>query len=119
MSEETANAIQAVDYPAKKLALIVYALQAAGFILGITFIAAVVVNYIKKDDVKGSWVESHFRWQIRTFWFSLLYTVIGVILSGVLIGFAVLAANMVWTLYRVIKGCIRLSEGREMYAESK
>lgn len=119
MSEETANAIQTTDYPAKKLALIVYVLQAAGFILGITFIAAVVVSYIKKDEVKGSWVESHFRWQIRTFWFSLLYTVIGVVLSGVLIGFAVLVANVVWTLYRVIKGCIRLSEGREMYNESK
>ena len=52
----------------RTLATIVYALQALGFFLGITWIVGVVIDYVKLDDVRGTWLESHFRWQIRTFW---------------------------------------------------
>ena len=61
----------------KTIATVVYALQAAGFFIGLTWIVAIVLNYIKKEDVAGTWLESHFRWQIRTFWFGLLWGVLG------------------------------------------
>jgi uncharacterized membrane protein len=99
----------------KTLTLVVYALQAAGFILGgITWIVAVVINYVKRDDVAGTWLESHFRWQIRTFWFGLLWGVIGGILTLVLVGFAILFADAVWIIYRIVKGWLNLSDGKPM-----
>lgn len=102
--------------PLRQITLIVYILQAASFFVGITYVAAVVVNYVKREDVVGTLYESHFRWQIRTFWFSLLWGVLGVILSIVLIGFAILVADAVWLIYRIVKGWLRLSEGKPMYA---
>ncbi len=53
--------------------MLVYGLQAASFFFGITAIAAVIINYVKKDDVLNTWLASHFRWQIRTFWFGLFW----------------------------------------------
>ena len=100
--------------PLKDIALLVYALQAAGFFVGISWIAAVVVGYVKRDDAAGTWLESHLRWQIRTFWFGLLWAAIGVPLCFVLVGWAVLAADGVWLIYRVVKGWLYLSENRPM-----
>jgi len=101
--------------PLRQITLIVYILQAASFLFGLTLIAAVVVNYVKREDVAGTLYESHFRWQIRTFWFALLWGAIGVILSLVLIGFAILAADAVWLIYRIVKGWLRLNENKPMY----
>jgi uncharacterized membrane protein len=98
----------------KTVATVVYALQAAGFFVGITWIVAVIIDYVKKDDAKGSWLESHYRWQIRTFWFGLLWGVIGGILSLIVIGFIVLAADAIWIIYRIVKGWLRLAERREV-----
>jgi uncharacterized membrane protein len=99
----------------KTLTLVVYALQAAGFVLGgITWIVAVVINYVKKDEVAGTWLESHFRWQIRTFWFGLLWGVIGGILALLLVGFAILFADGVWIIYRIVKGWLNLNDGKPM-----
>ena len=96
----------------KTLATVVYALQAAGFFVGITWIVAVVINYVKKDEAKGTWLESHFSWQIRTFWWGLLWAVIGTLLVFVLIGFAVLFADAVWIIYRIVKGWLNLNENK-------
>jgi uncharacterized membrane protein len=98
----------------KTVATVVYALQAAGFFLGITWIAAVIIDYVKKDDAAGTWLESHYRWQIRTFWWGLLWGVIGGILAWVVVGFIVLAADAIWIIYRIVKGWLRLSENREV-----
>ena len=99
----------------KTLATVVYALQAAGFVLGgITWIVAVVINYVKKEEVAGTWLESHFRWQIRTFWFGLLWGVIGGLLALVLVGFAILFADAVWIIYRLVKGWLNLNDGKPM-----
>jgi uncharacterized membrane protein len=98
----------------KSIATVVYALQAAGFFVGITWIAAVIVGYVKKDDAAGTWLESHFRWQIGTFWWGLLWGVIGAILAFVLVGFVVLFADAVWIVYRIVKGWLRLAERREV-----
>jgi uncharacterized membrane protein len=96
----------------KTLATVVYALQAAGFFVGLTWIVAVVINYVKRDDVRGTWLESHFTWQIRTFWWGLLWAVVGGILVLVVVGFAVLFADAVWIIYRIVKGWLNLSENK-------
>lgn len=99
--------------------MIVYALQAVSFVLGITWIVAIIINYVKKDDVKGTWLESHFRWQIRTFWFSLLWAALGFLIMltiiGWFIGMFVLMVNGVWIIYRIVKGWLRLNDRKEMY----
>ena len=100
----------------KTLAMVVYALQAAGFFVGLTWIVAVVMNYVKKDDVAGTWLESHFRWQIRTFWFGLLWGVVGGLLAVVVVGFAVLFAAAVWIIYRIVKGWLNLNDNKPMPA---
>ena len=100
---------------AKDTAQLVYILQAASFFVGLTFIAAVVINYIKRDELEGTWLESHNRWQMRTFWFSLLWSVIGFITLIVFIGWFIWLANAIWVIYRIVRGWINLSEEREMY----
>ena len=102
-------------HSAKTVTTFVYALQAASFVLGITIIVAVIVNYVKKEDVRGTWLESHFRWQIRTFWFSLLWSIVGAITFVAFIGWLILVADMVWLIYRIVKGWLNLSEEKEMY----
>lgn len=106
----------AAEHSAKQLATLVYALQAASFLVGVTFIAAVVVNYVKRDEMAGTWIESHFLWQIRTFWYCLLWSAIGLVLAVVVVGFFILAATAIWLIYRIVKGWLRLSEGKPMYA---
>jgi len=100
----------------KTVATVVYALQAAGFFVGITWIVGVIVDYVKKDDARGTWLESHYRWQIRTFWFGLLWGALGGILCLILVGFAILAADGVWIIYRIVKGWLNLAENKPMYA---
>lgn len=99
----------------RNITMIVYGLQAASFLFGITAIAAVILNYIKQDDVRNTWLASHFRWQIRTFWFGLLWGAVGGLTAIIGIGFAVLGVAAVWIIYRIVKGWLRLSEGKEMY----
>jgi len=99
----------------KTLTMLVYALQAAGFLLPpVVWIVAVIINYVRKDDVAGTWLESHFRWQIRTFWFGLLWAVLGAILFVLIVGWFILAADAIWIIYRIVKGWLNLSENRPM-----
>lgn len=102
--------------PLKTITTVVYGLQAASFVFGVTFVVAVIVNYVKKADVQGTWLASHFRWQIRTFWFSLSWTIVGVIASYVLVGYLILAADVIWVIYRIVKGWLSLADGKAMYA---
>lgn len=99
----------------KMITLVVYGLQAASFLFGITAIVAIIINYVKLDDVRGTWLESHFRWQIRTFWFSLLWGVFGFITFLLIFGYFVLIADGVWVIYRVVKGGLNFFDGKEMY----
>lgn len=92
----------------------VYALQAVGFLIGLTFIAAVIINYIKLPDVVGTLYESHFRWQIRTFWFGLLWCVVGGLTVWVLVGFLILFVAAIWVIYRIVKGWLNLLDGKPM-----
>jgi uncharacterized membrane protein len=100
----------------KNITQIIYGLYAAA-ILGIpTNIVGIIMNYIKREDVAGTLYESHFRWQMRTFWFSFLWGIVGVILIfAVGLGFLVLVGLFIWYVYRIVKGWLRLSEGKPMY----
>ncbi len=103
------------DQEKKKLATIVYVLQALGFVIGVTYIAAVIFNYYKKEEVAGHWVASHFRWQMRTFWFSVLWVIVGIISAIFIVGYIVLGINAIWVVYRIVKGWLYLNDGKEMY----
>jgi len=100
---------------AQNVTTLVYALQAASILVGVTFLVAVIVNYVKRDDVRNTWLESHFDWQIRTFWFAFLWGVLGVLTLGLGFGFFILVANSVWFIYRIVKGWLNLNDGKEMY----
>jgi uncharacterized membrane protein len=100
----------------RRLTTVVYALQIASFLLGFTLVVAVIINYLQRDEVAGTWLESHFRWQIRTFWYSLLWLGVGLATLIVVIGFFVLMGSALWLLYRSIKGWLSLEEGKAMYA---
>jgi len=101
----------------KTITHVVYGLQAATFLTLIACIPAVIINYVKMDDVDNDLIASHFRWQIRTFWFFLLWAIIGGLLSFVFIGFGIVAAAFIWLMYRIIKGWLRLSEDKAMYCK--
>ena len=96
----------------KTLTWIIYALYGASFIVGITGIVAIIMNYVKRGDVAGTYLESHFTWQIRTFWISLIVAIVGLLLMIVLIGWIVLVADTIWVIYRLVIGAIRLNENR-------
>lgn len=96
----------------------VYALQAIGIVLLpavlLTWIVALVISYVKRDDVAGTFLASHFRWQIRTFWFGLLWGVLGALTVIIVIGWLVLIAAAVWLIYRVAKGWMYLVDGKTL-----
>ena len=99
----------------KKYVYAVYILQALSFVLLVTAIIGIIINYVKDEDVKGSWLESHFEWQKKTFWYGLLWTLLGVLTAFLLIGYAVLTVTAVWLIYRIAKGWIFLVDGKELY----
>jgi uncharacterized membrane protein len=94
---------------------VIYGLYAASFFVGITGLVAIILNYVKRGDVAGSFLASHFRWQMRTFWFGLLWTLIGVVTFYLVIGWLIMLANLIWIIYRLVKGWLRLTEGKAMY----
>ena len=99
----------------RRLTAIVYGLQLAGYFTGISPIAGVIINYVKRDSVAGTWLESHFRWQIRTFWITLAWSIVGMVTLLLFIGLFVLGVAAMWYLYRAIRGWMELAEGRPMY----
>ncbi|UCH53255.1 MAG: hypothetical protein JSW09_00055 [Pseudomonadota bacterium] len=100
---------------AKTLLTVIYALYGASLFVGLTAIVAIVMNYVKRDEVVGTWLESHHRWQIRTFWFGLLWAVLGVLTYVIVIGWVILFADTVWFIYRLVKGWLRLNDSKAMY----
>ena len=92
------------------------------FIFGLPSIIAVIMNYVRRGEARGSWLESHFRWQLRTFWFAVLWVLILALISLplvlVLVGFLTfplgLALIGIWVIYRVARGWLTLREGRPM-----
>ena len=105
------------EQAARRLTAVLYALYAASFLFGITALVAIIVNYVKRDDVAGTFLDSHFRWQIRTFWFGLLWLAVGWLTFILLVGWLVLATNCVWLIYRIVKGWLYLNDGKSMYPQ--
>jgi uncharacterized membrane protein len=89
------------------------------FVFGVPSIIAVVINYVKRGEARGTYLESHFRWQIRTFWFALLWCVIGgmlfITLVGIPLAIAVFFAAGVWAIYRIARGWLALRDQKPMY----
>ena len=98
----------------KTLTTVIYALYAVALFFGITAIIAIVLNYIKREEVKGTWLESHFSWQIRTFWWGLLWSVVGWATFWILIGWVVWGVAFVWYVYRIAKGWLNLNDNKPM-----
>jgi uncharacterized membrane protein len=98
----------------RQLTLVTYVLYAASALIGLTAIIAVIINYIKREDAQGTIYESHFTWQIRTFWWSLLWAVVGFATVIVGVGFIVLAADSIWVIYRIVKGFLNWGDGKPM-----
>jgi len=89
------------------------------FVFGLPSIAAVIINYLKRGEARGTFLESHFRWQIRTFWFCFLCNLIGwflfITLIGIPLAIAVFIAAGVWVIYRIVRGWLALRDRRPMY----
>jgi uncharacterized membrane protein len=89
------------------------------FIGSVPSIVAVIINYVKRGDARGTWVESHYRWQIRTFWYALLWFLVGWALVftivGAVVGIPILIALTVWLVYRIARGWLRLNDRKPMY----
>ena len=90
------------------------------FIFGLPSIIAVIMNYLRRSEARGTWLESHFTWQLRTFWFAALWVVLLAVASAplmlVLVGFFTFALGLavigLWVIYRVARGWLTLNEGR-------
>jgi uncharacterized membrane protein len=101
----------------RTLTLVVYALQVLSVFVGITAIVGVIINYIKREDAAGTLYESHFDWQIRTFWWALVWSIVGfVLLFAFGLGLLVWFVAGIWALYRVIKGFIKLNDNQPVVA---
>ena len=91
------------------------------FLIGWPSIIGVILNYVKRGEVRGTWLESHFRWQIRTFWFGLLWVslcllfIFGTLGIGILIVWLPLGVLSVWFIYRIVRGWLALNDRRPMY----
>jgi uncharacterized membrane protein len=99
----------------RQLVGLVYGLQAASLLVGVTLFAGVIINYLRRGQAAGTWLESHFTWQIRTFWWSLAWCVLGLATAILIVGLLILAASAVWFVYRIVRGWTELNEGRPMY----
>ena len=88
------------------------------FLTGWPSIIAVVINYLKRGDVRGTYLESHFRWQIRTFWFAAAWVLLAVLLAltfiGIPLAIAIAWVAGLWVLYRIVRGWLRLMDRQPM-----
>jgi uncharacterized membrane protein len=90
------------------------------FLTGWPSIIAVILNYVKRSEVRGTWLESHFRWQIRTFWFGLLWVALCLLFVVLTLGIGLLIAWLpltfigLWFIYRIARGWLALLDRRSV-----
>jgi uncharacterized membrane protein len=92
------------------------------FAFGLPSIIAVIMNYARRSETRGTWLESHFRWQIRTFWFAWLWLLVTSIVAmpllligvGFVLGLLGLGLVGLWVIYRIVRGWLSLRDGRAM-----
>jgi uncharacterized membrane protein len=114
-----------IVYALHTLAIVVGIVGAAtvigSFVGSLPSLVAVLLNYVKRGEARGTWAASHYRWQIRTFWFALLWALIGwaliITLVGAVVGVPILIALTLWLIYRIGRGWLRIRDRRPMYVE--
>ena len=96
------------------------ALVVTAFLTGWPSIIAVIINYVKRSEVRETFLDSHFSWQLRTFWFALLWLVIGAVLFATVVGIPAAVVlwlgTGIWVLYRIIRGWLALVSGKALPA---
>ena len=135
MSDSTSVVVDARLQSLKGWTHLIYALHAfsllsgilgaatiiGAFLTGWPSIIAVILNYVKRGDARGTWLDSHFRWQIRTFWFGVLWVglcllfIVMTLGIGILIAWLPLVIVTIWFIYRILRGWIALAQNRMMY----
>jgi uncharacterized membrane protein len=94
------------------------AMVVTAFLTGWPSIIAVILNYVKRSEVRGTWLDSHFSWQIRTFWLALLWLAIGAVafvtVIGIPVAFVLWFATGIWVLYRILRGWLALSSEKQL-----
>ncbi len=97
------------------------------FLFGWPSIIAVIINYVKRSEARGTWLEPHFKWQIQTFWYSLAWAclvgMVSLVLMIVLVGFATWIIGFlilaIWAIYRIARGWLALNEGKPPLPEMR
>lgn len=88
------------------------------FLTGWPSIIAIIINYVKRGDVHGTWLDSHFGWQLRTFWYAVVWFLLGGLLIltfvGIPVAWLLLIGVGIWVIYRIIRGWIALAEAKPM-----
>ncbi|MCC6377830.1 MAG: hypothetical protein IT519_03345 [Burkholderiales bacterium] len=136
MTEQLSNP-GATAQPPITAALVAYALFAVAAVTGLISsglvhfaplvalagIVGVIVCYVKRGDARGTWVESHFDWLIGTFWWSLLWDVVAIVIGlltwwilglGILLAIVILAATSIWVIYRVVRGYLAFKDSEPL-----
>ncbi len=111
-------------YALHSLSILIGVLTAAtvvgAFVFGLPSIIAVIINYVKRGEARGTFLESHFRWQIRTFWFTALWCLVGgvafVTIVGIPIALAMWFGAGLWAIYRIVRGWLALRDRRPVYS---
>jgi len=116
------HAIYALHAVSLLVGIVGAATVVGAFLLGWPSLIAVILNYVKRSEARGTWLDSHFRWQIRTFWFGLLWVSLCLLFVVVTFGVGILIAWLplgvvgLWFIYRIARGWLALMDRRPMYA---
>jgi len=94
----------------KKVVFVVYLLYALSYLFGITYLIGLIIAYVKRGDSSQEWIEDHLRWQINTFWITVILTIVGVATLFIGIGWFVLVGSAIWNIYRIVKGWLRYND---------
>ncbi|MGI4813297.1 MAG: DUF4870 family protein [Janthinobacterium lividum] len=114
------NQLDAEQRRLRTLTHVLYALFAISWLTGgVSAIVALIINYLKRGDATGTLYASHLSWQRRTFWWGLLWTMLGAALAWTMVGYLILLVSGIWLLYRWVKGWLFLFEGKPMRTRGK
>ncbi len=113
MSSNTADKIQTL----KKVTAAVYICQVLAFVLaGLPLLVGVAINFIKRTEAKGTWLESHFDWQIKTVWIALAGFALAGLTFDMGVGFFILIPTVLWLVYRIVLGWNALNDNKPVNA---
>lgn len=100
----------------KNTVWLVYILHVAGFFTaGLTSLVAVIINYVKVSDMKSQICASHFKWQLRTFWWGFLWSLVSLVLTYFIVGLLGFILLFIWFVYRIVAGMVKLKDNKGMY----